>query len=433
MDGSVRVAVVGLVSTLFVCSGCFSAGEVDSEEDAAGLSPEQDAAGPADTDDSMDGCQPAERGTEICDGMDNDCDGQVDEEFRTGSCTVGQGACQREGTFECVSESKAECNVEPAESGDEVCGDGVDNDCDGQVDEDNASDAATWYADSDGDGFGNSEETTTACQQPDGYVDDEEDCDDGDPEVYPRSFYLDQDEDGYTTSETETVCNGEESPEGYAGSQSSLVDCDDTDDTINPGASEVCDGNDTNCDGTVDNIPQNSAEGTMWYVDCDGDGYAPDTQDRLRTCGKPVQAELQNICNASTADWTDRDPTVSGQADCNDAVPEAHPDQTSWFEDPMTGVTDVEQWDYNCDGEVTRRYTRGTSCDGTGSVPECKSTGVGSFGVEGGWVGGDNPGIECGQTAEYWDCRRECCLDGCATKECSTCTDNSTMKTQKCR
>ncbi len=60
--------------------------------------------------------------------------------------------------------------------------DGVDNDCDGEVDED-ASDAASWYADADGDGYGDAEVSTRACQAPSGYAADATDCDDGDAAV----------------------------------------------------------------------------------------------------------------------------------------------------------------------------------------------------------------------------------------------------------
>jgi len=60
----------------------------------------------------------------------------------------------------------------------EVCNE-LDDDCDGEVDED-ATDAGTWYADADGDSYGDGAVETTRCGQPSGYVDDATDCDDDD-------------------------------------------------------------------------------------------------------------------------------------------------------------------------------------------------------------------------------------------------------------
>ncbi|HCH62051.1 MAG TPA: hypothetical protein DFR83_04545, partial [Deltaproteobacteria bacterium] len=69
-------------------------------------------------------------------------------------------------------------------SASEVC-DGVDNDCDGTVDEDDAIDAKTWYQDADSDGYGNASVTDIDCYQPTGYVADDSDCDDTVSTTYP--------------------------------------------------------------------------------------------------------------------------------------------------------------------------------------------------------------------------------------------------------
>ena len=67
---------------------------------------------------------------------------------------------------------------------DEVC-DGVDNNCDDEIDEATAVDASTWYEDSDGDNYGDTSETTQACDAEDGWVLDNTDCNDDDDTVNP--------------------------------------------------------------------------------------------------------------------------------------------------------------------------------------------------------------------------------------------------------
>ncbi len=63
---------------------------------------------------------------------------------------------------------------------------GVDDDCDGVVDE-TPVDGSTWYQDADGDGFGNDSITVKACSQPAGYVSTGGDCNDSDSAIYPGS------------------------------------------------------------------------------------------------------------------------------------------------------------------------------------------------------------------------------------------------------
>ncbi|UCD34945.1 MAG: hypothetical protein JSU90_11735, partial [Nitrospiraceae bacterium] len=87
--------------------------------------------------------QDVQASAEVCgDGLDNDCDGATDNGFNVGAnCTVGVGACQNTGKQVCRSDgSGTECNVSPLPAGtegpadDPTCSDGVDNDCDGTTD-----------------------------------------------------------------------------------------------------------------------------------------------------------------------------------------------------------------------------------------------------------------------------------------------------------
>ncbi len=131
---------------------------------------------------------------EVCDGIDNDCDGEVDDgiditwyvdadEDGFGDPASTAQACARpEGTVPTGSDCD-DADPESWPGAVEVC-DGIDNDCDGERDE-GLGDGVWWYADEDGDGHGDADSPMEACQQPEGYAEDARDCDDADPTVYP--------------------------------------------------------------------------------------------------------------------------------------------------------------------------------------------------------------------------------------------------------
>lgn len=123
---------------------------------------------------------------EICDGIDNNCDGLIDEYFpeQNDIIFVGVGACQRAGVLECYNGVLIN-NVTPGEPTQEIC-DGIDNDCDGLIDADDPSCILnTYYLDADGDGYGDFSNTTQDCTLPNGYSTNSTDCDDSDPNVNP--------------------------------------------------------------------------------------------------------------------------------------------------------------------------------------------------------------------------------------------------------
>ncbi len=84
------------------------------------------------------GAMPAAPVAEICDGKDNNCDGQIDEAFadKGTGCSVGVGACARKGTRACAMDgTSTTCGATPGLPTPEACGDGVDNNCNGVIDE----------------------------------------------------------------------------------------------------------------------------------------------------------------------------------------------------------------------------------------------------------------------------------------------------------
>jgi hypothetical protein len=154
----------------------------------------------------------------------------------------------------------------------ERCHDGIDNDCDGRIDDDSSADAVTWYPDIDGDGYGLQLSGIVSCTRPDVFLGAVTfvggDCNDADTQQNPSIaevcdgvdnncrdgvdegsaldaglFYGDLDDDGagdlYTTI---TACSP---PPGFA---AGYADCNDLDATV-PAAEEVCNGVDDTCEG----------------------------------------------------------------------------------------------------------------------------------------------------------------------------------------
>jgi len=167
---------------------------------------------------------------------DSDSDGYGDTESEVFECSAPAGTISEGG--DCDDDNIA---IHPGAN--ELC-DEVDNDCDGTIDQD-ASDAVSWFADLDEDTYGDAETTTTACDQPDGYVEDDTDCDDQDPAIYPgaaETYYDGIDSNCDASDEFDADGDGDDSS-SYGG-----TDCDDQNAAIYGGAPETCDGLDNDCD-----------------------------------------------------------------------------------------------------------------------------------------------------------------------------------------
>lgn len=124
----------------------------------------------------------------------------------------------------------------------EYCGNGIDDDCDGLVDDEDpdSSGSQTYYADTDGDGYGNPAETLSSCNLPAGYVADNTDCDDADALEFPgQVWFIDADGDGYGSGESIVQCTRPTDGHTAAELAATSGDCNDSDASINPGAQRI--------------------------------------------------------------------------------------------------------------------------------------------------------------------------------------------------
>jgi len=349
-------------------------------------------ASPDDCDDGRSDVRPGE--PEVCDGADNNCDGQVDndpvgaptwyvdadnDDF--GSPSASQQACTQPVGY---ADSALDCNdgdslINPA--ADEVC-DSVDNDCDGGIDN-NATDATPYFADNDGDGYGDPGQSQLSCAVILGFSSNSDDCDDFDatirpgvPElcdsvdndcngvvddnaVDPDTWWIDTDADGYGSSDASVqAC---ELPAGYAETSD---DCDDTRDVTYPGAPELCDGQDNDCNGFIDD---NALADATWFADDDGDGFG-DPDDSVISCEAPL-GYVGNSTDCDDGDATEfpgNDETCDGQDNnCNGLVDESPIDGSVWYRD-----ADVDTYGDASDTQVACQAPNGyvgdaTDCDDT--------------------------------------------------------------------
>ncbi len=140
--------------------------------------------------------------TELCDGIDQDCDGNLDNGFSTttyyqdsDSDTYGNASAP---IASCVMPSgyvadSTDCNDSSAISnpaGTEIC-DGLDNNCDSSIDEGITTGSNVFYADADSDTYGDAATTTLSCTAPSGYVSNATDCNDASAASYPGASETD--------------------------------------------------------------------------------------------------------------------------------------------------------------------------------------------------------------------------------------------------
>ena len=245
---------------------------------------------------------------------------------------------------------------------DEVC-DAIDNDCDGEVDEE-AVDMISFFTDADGDGFGDSAAGVMACEEADGIVADDTDCDDTNETVNPGAQEVcdadavDEDCDGLSDDADDSVdestqtlwfVDGDKDSFGDAADVGVLAcqdlsdednwystnnaDCDDEISEINPDAQEVCDEDrtDEDCDGLADDDDPDTEDATksLFYADVDQDNYGDSADAGSLFCGSP----------STSTDWF-----TDNNLDCDDSRGDISPNADE--------ICDTFNIDEDCDGIV---------------------------------------------------------------------------------
>ena len=256
--------------------------------------------------------------TEVCDGGDNDCDGDIDENAvdadndgvdSCDDCDDSDGASD-EG-FDQDNDGWTTCGGDcddnnPGANPDcpDICN-GIDDDCDGSIDED---------FDVDGDGV-------TTCAG---------DCDDHDPDTYTGAPELcdglDNDCDG--------VIPADETDDDGDGASECEGDCDDGNDEVYEGAFESCNGVDDDCDGDVDEGYDDDGDGV---TSCDGD--CDDTNPDAYPGAEELCDNVDTDCDGAADNGFDDD--GDGIPDCIDECPMDIDFDTDPWGDSIASWTDV--------------------------------------------------------------------------------------------
>jgi Putative metal-binding motif/Fibrinogen beta and gamma chains, C-terminal globular domain len=238
--------------------------------------------------------------------------------------------------------NNVDCNDEDATvypNAEEVCDD-KDNNCNIVIDEENPK--VPFYLDSDGDGYGNPDDFVVACVPPAGYIAQSNDCDDSNADVNPEErevcddLETDEDCDGLAEDADPNVDpttavryyedvdgDGHGIPDTFVDQCDPPVngailsdDCLDSNPDVYPGALEVCNKRDDDCDELEDDLDPNidPASQTAYYLDVDDDTFG-DPATVVRSCDRTPQPVLDGLAVFDGTDCDDNDAAVHLELD----------------------------------------------------------------------------------------------------------------------
>ncbi len=383
-----------------------------------------------------------------CNDVDEDCSGTADDGYIPTATNCGAGFCAAAGQLECQSGSVVDsCSpgtpLSEGPLGDPTCGDAIDNDCDGDIDGGDIN-CSTACLDSDGDGYGSNGDPTcpngaavdcndnnsavnpgatdSNCNGIDedcsgtadnGYINSNTNCGigacsstgvlmcqsgavvntcspgapqtegpNGDPTCGDG---IDNDCDG-TVDISDINCDNPDVDDDSDGWTENQGDCDDTDNTVYPGAARICDGKDNDCDGRRDIVTDvdNDGDGVPWCAgDCDDNDPAEYPGNTEGPFGDPTCSDVKDNDCDNKIDLNDpncSDPCLDTDGDgygspgspfCpNGAAVDC--DNTNAAINPGASDSNCNDIDEDCSGTADDGYAVTPTNCGTGA---CASTG----------------------------------------------------------